>query len=109
MKTFRLSNYATSFATRSKGEEMFLLFNEILIEHDGDVVIVDWVGVTAASPSFVDEFIGRCCDEFLIKSNHVQLKFVVSDPHMAEIITTIVNRRQCEIPLASKESQLAVA
>ena len=92
-----------------QGEEMFLRFKDALVEHDQDVVIVDWIGVRAASPSFIDEFIGRCCDDSLFQSNHLQLKFVVSDPHMAEMITTIVGRRQCKIPLASEESRLALA
>ena len=57
-EVFRLSDVSRSFATRMKGEELGSLVSRDSKElPPGKTVVVDWSGVVAVSPSFVDEFV----------------------------------------------------
>ena len=95
-KTFRLSDHATSFATRSKGQELFIELEKMLGEETNSIVI-DWTGIQAASPSFVDEFVGRCCDTLMSKASANKLMFTVDDSHITDLIDTILKRRSCAV------------
>ena len=59
MEVFRLADLATSFATRMKAREVAELLSNRVQNTKGDAVVVDWNGVNAVSPSFIDEFIGE--------------------------------------------------
>ena len=104
-KAFRLADYARSFATRFKGAEVFQHLMEYDTVSQGEELIVDWSGVRAASPSFMDEFLGRCCEAFTPTS---RLVFILDDTYMIEMLDEILRRRDCQVvcisPPGSKSS-----
>ena len=104
MSTFRLSEVAKSFATRTKGADVFQQLVEAVTLAENQPLVVDWAGVNAASPSFIDEFVGRCCDAYGSGTTNAKITFNVDDPHIIELITTIMVRRGCHIPHTSNKS-----
>ena len=58
MVAHRISKHGTSFATRQRARE---LVGEL---RGGSSVELDFSGVAAASPSFIDELIGQALQEF---------------------------------------------
>lgn len=92
--TFRLSDHANYFATRSKGQELFIELEKMLRE-EVDTVVIDWSGVLAASPSFVDEFLGRCCESVASNTYAPKIAITVDDLHITQLIDSILKRRSC--------------
>lgn len=99
---FRLADSSSSFATRGKGRDMFGSFQGVLngqlAEHPG--VIVDWSGVNAASPGFIDEFIGLVCPEGESSSLWHGVIFTGSNLHITGRIDMILRRRGCQLKYA---------
>ena len=102
MKVFELSEFGRAFATREKGKAVFESFQGML---DGQPAgqteaIVDWRGVKAASPSFIDEFVGLVCSDEGNSLLSEGIIFTGSKPYTTELIDTILRRRGCELKYA---------
>ena len=100
--TFRLSDLRKSFATRSKAGDVFRSFNELVASTETHDVVVDWTGVSAASPSFIDEFVGHCCDAIESRSPCITIKFCVDEKYIVSVISSSLNRRGCHIAIFSE-------
>ena len=64
---------------------------------DSDTIIIDWSGVNAASPSFIDEFVGRFCDNPTSRFPAVKTIFKVDNPHIIRLIDMILKLRRCAV------------
>ena len=94
VEIFRLSETARSFATRSKGQEMAKSFASTLANAKGGEIVLDWSGVTAASPSFIDEFIAGMQE---VARNEIRSKTIVfagDNPEIIDRVDTILKRRE---------------
>ncbi len=60
-RTFKLSDFGRSFATRGRGSEL----RQTMLDEFGsdEAVLIDFADVTNVSYSFADEFIGRLVSE----------------------------------------------
>src|SRR5919106_4420366 len=100
-KIFRLKDISRSFATRMRGQEAIKHLYETLQATNTEKVMVDWRGVSAASPSFIDEFVGAVCGAIQRGYlNNRDVIFTGEDHHIIELIDTILQRRGCLIEYA---------
>ena len=58
MEIFNLSEVARSFATRMIGQKTAECVGELIHTRKPETIVINWDGVRAASPSFIDEFVG---------------------------------------------------
>ena len=113
MEVFRLADLATSFATRMKAREVAELLSNRVQNTKGDAVVVDWNGVNAVSPSFIDEFIGEIGVIMQNQSRGRSIVFAGDDSYIIELIDTILRRREYPLGYALRpddvrEGQLGV-
>ena len=99
---FKLADKARAFATRTKGQEMFEHLSAIIENSKGDRIIVDWSGVSAASPSFIDEFMGRICEVTQATPLREAIVITGDDEHVIDLVDTILKRRACPLRYALK-------
>jgi hypothetical protein len=92
-----MEDMVRSFATRSRGMEVFNLLYPILKDPEATRVVVDWSGVKAASPSFVDEFVGAVCGVIQKDDYHSDVAFTGGDPRINDLIHTVARRRGCRV------------
>ena len=101
MEVFRLTDSARSFATRSKGQEMARRFSEIIEGVAAEIIVVAWDGVRAASPSFIDEFVGGIQKTFEGGSyGRRTVVFTGDDGYIVELVDTILRRREFPVRYA---------
>ena len=94
IEIFRLVNVSHSFATRAKGQEVMQSVCDAIARINPEAILVDWTGVSAASPSFIDEFIDG------IKRCHIPTPFTGANPDIAILLDTIARRRAFHIEYA---------
>ena len=103
VEIFMLVDSARSFATRSKGQEMAQRFGEVLQSAVVETIVVGWDGVSAASPSFIDEFVGGI--QKTLESGSYGKKTVVftgDDQYIIDLVDTILKRRKFPVRYALK-------
>ena len=106
---FQLVEVSKSFATRTKGEELFKGLSKFIEEADSAVVIVDWNGVEAASPSFIDEFAGKACEALARGDFTKSVVFTGDNAQVTGLIDTILKRRGCQVEHALKPNNVQKA
>ena len=73
-KHFKLSDYSTTFSTRTKADEIFTHFDEFIktINAD-DYLVIDFAGVQAISYSFLDQFLSKVSNSPLIRERRISV------------------------------------
>ena len=87
-EVFRLSDVSRSFATRMKGEEVGGLVSRGIEDlSPGKTMIIDWSGVVAASPSFVDELVK------MLAPCRNTISFSGMSPYLSGLVEVVSRRR----------------
>ncbi len=97
---FCLSEIAYSFATRSKGREVSELVAEKIARKSPGTLIVDWEGVLAASPSFIDEFVGGISDA--VDRHYCAIAFTGENVELMGLVDVILKRRKVAVEFAPR-------
>ena len=100
--TFSLVDMSRSFATRAKGQEVFAFLSKAREDTEAERVIVDWCGVNAASPSFIDEFVGRICETCPDEGLRDGIVITCDSGRIVELIDTVLRRRGYQLSYALK-------
>ena len=102
VEVFRLERFGSSCATREKGRAVFSqLRSELSSQRTArPEVVVDWSGVNAASPGFIDEFIGLLCPEGESSFREDGVIFAGSNDYITQQIHAILLRRGREVRYA---------
>ena len=90
---FDLAKHSDSFATRMKGTVMSQALGEFITTSRPAKIVVNWDGVLAASPSFIDEFVGGL--QRLLCNDHVyrEIAFTCAAAPIASLLEDILERR----------------
>lgn len=101
-KVFKLERFGSSCATREKGRAVFSQLRKELDSQRTTLpeVIVDWSDVNAASPGFIDEFIGLLCPEGESGFREDGVIFAGCNDYIANQIHAILLRRGREVRYA---------
>ena len=87
-EVFRLSDLSRSFATRMKGEEIGGLVSKGIENLSPDsTMIIDWNGVVAVSPSFVDELVK------VLAPRQGAIAFSGMSPSLSGLVERVSHRR----------------
>lgn len=94
MFRFSLADHGSTFATRSRGQEL----RDALIESAGDhdEVIVELDRVLGVSYSFADEFVGRLADAARDGELSFSLRISGGTPETTRVIARALARRDFE-------------
>ena len=101
VRVFNLANVSRSFATRTRGEEVAKLVLDFAAKAEPGGVVVDWDGVSAASPSFVDEFVNGIQRAGHAKSRSSRISFTSDNPGIIDLVDAILRRRESSIRFTS--------
>lgn len=94
VEVFNLAELSRSFATRMKGKEVAGLVRDVIAKNNPGTIVVDWSGVSAASPSFIDEFIGGIQEAVCMASFRSSVAFMGNDSGIMTLVDTILRRRE---------------
>lgn len=99
---FKMTAAGRGFASRGKGRLVFGQLQDLLAEQPEErpEVIVDWSGVNAASPGFIDEFIGLLYPEGESSFREDGIIFAGSNDYITQQIHAILSRRGREVRYA---------
>ena len=106
VEVFDLASLARSFATRMKGKEASLLVGEIIVSKKPAIMVVDWNGVSAASPSFVDEFVGGVREAIGNEPRCTRMVFTGDNPDLIDMIDTILRRNEFPVQHAASPADV---
>ena len=95
-KFLNLADYHETFSTRPRGREMYKKFALLADNTDTSCVVVCWDEVRAASPSFIDEFVGHIA-EASKKGDLPVVVFTGQDEYVMKMLDTILRRRDLEV------------
>lgn len=96
---FKMTAAGRGFASRGKARLVFEQLQNKLAEQPAGCqdMIVDWSGVNAASPGFIDEFIGLLCPEGESGFREDGVIFAGCNAYIANQIHAILARRGREV------------
>ncbi len=80
--TLKLSNHGRTFATRQRAQDVVAKLQS------GDRITIDFAGVKAASPSFVDELFG------LVSETFSQAEIAGASDDIGDLIERVISRRK---------------
>ena len=93
VEVFKLANCSRSFATRARGREVASLVAEFASINEPREIVVDWNGVNAASPSFIDEFVGGIQSATHGRFYCDRISFALDESGVADLVGAILRRR----------------
>ena len=93
-EVFELIKLGRVFATRSQAKEIAKRFEEFSRTSQAEILVVGWDDVHAASPSFIDEFVGGVGATMNQVSPTRNLVFSGDDDYIMELVGTILRRRK---------------
>lgn len=105
-EVFNLSELSRSFATRMKGKEVAGLLSDVIARNNTGTVVVGWNGVSAASPSFVDEFINGIQEAVQRESCRTSIVFTCDNADVVTLVDTILRRREFAVGYAVRPDDL---
>ena len=82
MTTFRLSDHGATFATRQRMDDLAVLLGR------GEHITIDFAGVKAASPAFIDELAGLVANAF------GEVTIIGAENDIAALIERVIGRRE---------------
>lgn len=100
MEIFNLSGVSSSFATRAKGQEVVRSMCDVIAKTSPKTILVDWYGVSAASPSFIDEFVNGLQGVVHTEARCSRVLFTRADPAITSLLNVILARRAFDIEYA---------
>ena len=106
VEIFNLAELSRSFATRMKGKEVAGLVGNVIAKNNPGTIMVDWNGVSAASPSFIDEFVGGIREAVQTESCRSSVVFTGNDPGVMTLVDTILRRREFPVRYAARPDDL---
>ena len=106
IEVFNLAELSRSFATRMKGKEVAGLLSDVIARNDVGTVVVGWNGVSAASPSFIDEFINGIQEAVQRESCRTNIVFTCEDSEVVTLVDTILRRREFPVRYAATSDDL---
>jgi anti-anti-sigma regulatory factor len=104
-KHFKLSDYAITYSTRAKGDEIasaLSVFAKSL--SDEDLLVIDFNDVEAISYSFLDQFISRISEFNLLKRKEISISGWSQD--VFPVIDKSLQHRHCEYSPSRNELRL---
>jgi hypothetical protein len=104
-EVFSLKNISRSFATRAKGQEVTQCVGAIMEAIHPKILLVDFNGVRAASPSFIDEFINGI-QAIHAGSCRSRIVFTGDDSDIINLVDVILRRRAFPIRYAVQPDNL---
>ena len=106
IEVFNLAELSRSFATRMKGKEVAGLLSDVIARNNVGTVVVGWNGVSAASPSFIDEFVSGIQEIVQRESCHTNIVFTCEDSEVATLVDTILRRREFPVRYVARPDNL---
>ena len=106
VEVFNLAELSRSFATRMKGKEVAGLVGSVIAKNNPGTIVVDWSGVSAASPSFIDEFINGIQEAVQTESFRSSVAFMGNDSGIMTLVDTILRRREFPVRYAARPDDL---
>lgn len=106
IEVFNLADLSRSFATRTRGKEVARLVAELAAENKPEAIVVAWNGVTAASPSFVDEFVNGIQRAIHTESCCSRISFTGDEPGIINLVDAILRRRDSSIRFAVRHDKV---
>ena len=106
VEVFNLADVSRSFATRTRGKEIASRVLEIAARTESDLVVVDWNGVSAASPSFIDEFVNGIQRATHADSHGNRISFAAEDPGIVSLVDAILRRRGASISFTVQQDKV---
>lgn len=103
---FNLAELSRSFATRMKGREAVGLFSDFVAKNGPGTIVVGWNGVSAASPSFIDEFVKGVKESVQAESCRNNIVFTGEDNEIIGLVDTILRRREFPVSYAARLDDL---
>ena len=88
-----LADHYRTFSTRPRGQEMYGHFAELADNTAAKFIVVCWDGVRAASPSFIDEFVGGLA-KAAKKPDCPEIVFTGENEYLMNMLDTILRRRE---------------
>ena len=105
-EVFNLAELSRSFATRMKGKEIAGLLSDVIARNNEGTVVIGWNGVSAASPSFIDEFIKGIQEAVQKEPGRTSIAFTCEDSEIITLVDTILRRREFPVKCAAKPDDL---
>lgn len=106
IEVFNLAELSRSFATRMKGKEVAGLLSDVIARNNVGTVVVGWNGVSAASPSFIDEFVNGIQEVVQRESCRTNIVFTCEDSEVATLVDTILRRREFPVRYVARPDNL---
>ena len=106
IEVFDLASLARSFATRMKGKEASLLVGEVIVSKKPAIMVVDWNGISAASPSFVDEFVDGVREAMEKEPCCTRMVFTGENSDLIDMVDTILRRNEFPVQHAASPADV---
>ena len=106
VEVLNLAELSRSFATRTKGKEVAGLVGDIIAQTKPKTMVVDWDGVRAASPSFIDEFVNGIQEAVHTESCCSCIVFAGDDSGIINLVDAILTRRAFPIRYVARPDNL---
>jgi hypothetical protein len=104
-KYFKLSNYAITYSTRIKGDEIAHALQQFADKlSKNDSLVIDFNGVKAVSYSFLDEFLSGLNKFDLLKEKEISI--VGWSNSLLPAIEKSLQQRNCDYLPSKKERKL---
>jgi hypothetical protein len=104
-KHFKLSDYAITYSTRAKGDEIANTLKEyIKTLSDYDHLVVDFDGVEAISYSFLDQFLSKVSECDLLKNREISI--AGWSENLLSVIDKSLQHRNCQYSELKSERRL---
>ena len=100
MEVFNLADLSRSFATRSRGREVAGLVGNAIARTKSEAIVVGWNGVSAASPSFIDEFVNEIQKVTETDPRCRRIFFTGNHSGIIDLVEAILKRRESPIRFA---------
>ena len=102
-EVFSLADISRSFATRARGKEVAGLVADFAAATMTETIIVAWDGVTAASPSFIDEFVDGLHRAIQSDPLSRPISFTADESGVIDLVDVILRRRESPIRIAARQ------
>lgn len=107
-KQFKLSNYAVTFSTRNRADEISNMLNEFVKTlHNDDMLVIDFTGVEAISYSFLDQFLSKVSNYPLIKDKRISISGFSAQ--LMPVLDKSLQRRSCSNLLSKDNNEQLLA
>jgi NDP-sugar pyrophosphorylase family protein len=94
-KHFKLSDYAVTYSTRTKGDEIAYALKDFIESfNNDDYLVIDFDGVKAISYSFLDQFLSNVISFDFLKEKEISIAGWSQD--VLSVIDRSLQHRHCD-------------